>query len=118
MQGGGDAEHVPGAVGEVSLAIRMDFEFCRNPRERICHTDGQCLWFEEEGVAVVQFLEKFAGFFGGDIKVRDGFVHAGRVGSVCEVVVDKVSDLPENIFVFHLSSFILAISTFYFPLSK
>ena len=31
MQSGGDAEHVPGAVGKVGLAVRVDFEVRGNP---------------------------------------------------------------------------------------
>jgi len=31
VERGGDSEHVPGAVGEVGLAVRVDLEICRNP---------------------------------------------------------------------------------------
>jgi hypothetical protein len=31
VKGGGDAEHVPGAVGVIGLAIRVDFEIRGNP---------------------------------------------------------------------------------------
>jgi len=40
LQQSGDAEHVPGAVGVVGLAIRMDFEIRGNGREGPCHANG------------------------------------------------------------------------------
>lgn len=30
VERGGDAEHVPGAIGEIDFSIRMDFEICRH----------------------------------------------------------------------------------------
>jgi hypothetical protein len=96
VEGGGDAEHVPGAVGVIGLAVGMDFEVCGNPGERICHADGQGLWLEEEGVAVMEFFVVYACFFGGDVKVLGGDVYTWREGRVREVVVDVVPDLPEE----------------------
>ena len=47
-------------------------------------------------MAIVEFFVIFAGFCGGDVKVRGGDVYAGREGRVREVVVDEVADLPED----------------------
>ena len=101
MKGDGDAEHVPGAVGVIGFAIRVDFEIRWNTREWVCHADRQGPWFEEEGVAVVEFFVIVTCFFDGDVKVRGGFVHSWREGCVRDVVVDEVSDLPEEGVVSH-----------------
>jgi len=53
VEGGRDAEHVPGAVGKIGFPIRMDFEIRGNPREWICHADGQGLWFQKKRMAIV-----------------------------------------------------------------
>ena len=45
---------------------------------------------------VPQFVVIFARFFGGDAKVRRGFVYTGRAGRVRQVVVDKMANLPEE----------------------
>lgn len=52
MKRGGDAEHVPGTVGEVGFSVRADFEVCWDGRERPSHADGVGLWLEEDGVMI------------------------------------------------------------------
>jgi len=96
VEGSGDAEHVPGAVGVIGFSIRTDFEVRGYPRERVRHADRQGLYIKEEGVAVVEFFVIFAGFFNADVEVMCGFVCAGRDGHVREVAVDEVADLPEE----------------------
>ena len=95
VESGGDSEHVPGAVGVIGFAVGVDFEIRGNPREWVCHADGQGFQVKEEGVAVVEFLVIFACCIIRDVKVRGCDVHAGRVGRVRQVMIDEVANLPE-----------------------
>jgi hypothetical protein len=52
-QCGGDPEHIPGTVGEISLSMGMHLEIRGNSREWVRHADIQGAWFKEEGVTVV-----------------------------------------------------------------
>jgi hypothetical protein len=48
VQSSGDAERVPGAVGEVRLLADLDFMLRRHPGEGWCHTNGFAIRLEQK----------------------------------------------------------------------
>src|SRR5687767_1810646 len=56
VQGGRDAERVPGAIGEIGLTVRVDLEGSLHARKRVRHQDLVRAGLEVERVAFVKPL--------------------------------------------------------------
>ena len=93
-----DAERVPGAVGEIGLAMCADLELCLHTREGIRHQDFVRARLQVQRVTPVKLFICRRRFFVRQPETRSRFLHSRWARRLGKMLVDKVTDLPDSIF--------------------